>query len=77
MKTMAAAEFKAQCLRVMEAVRKRRQPVVITKKGVSVAKLGPADDPVTDVFGCMSGKGEIKGDIEAPVAPLAAWTALR
>ena len=43
MKKMPAAEFKARCLRVMEEVKRYRTPVVITKKGVPVAKLVPAN----------------------------------
>jgi len=77
MRTMPAGEFKAQCLRVMEDVRRRREPVVITKKGVPVAKLVPANELPTDVFGCMAGSAEIMGDIEAPVLPVRAWKAMR
>ncbi|MGD0181663.1 MAG: type II toxin-antitoxin system Phd/YefM family antitoxin [Terriglobales bacterium] len=39
MKTMAAGQFKARCLKVMDEVRSTREPVVITKKGRPVAKL--------------------------------------
>jgi prevent-host-death family protein len=73
MKTMPAGEFKARCLKVMDEVRRGRQSVVITKKGVPVAKLVPVDEPAVDVFGCMSATAEIKGDVEAPVAPARAW----
>jgi prevent-host-death family protein len=45
MKTMPAGEFKAQCLRVMEDVKKYRTAVVITKKGRPVAKLIPPRRP--------------------------------
>jgi prevent-host-death family protein len=77
MKTMPAGEFKARCLRVMDEVRRRRQPVLITKKGVPVAKLVPADEPVTGVFGCMTGTAEITGDVEAPAVPARTWTSSR
>lgn len=77
MKTMPAGEFKARCLKVMDEVRRGRQSVVITKKGVPVAKLVPVDEPAVDVFGCMSGTAEIKGDVEAPVVPARAWKAGR
>jgi len=77
MKTMPAGEFKARCLRVMQEVRARREPVVITKKGVPVAKLVPADEAPGDVFGCMAGTAEIIGDIEVPVVPARAWKATR
>ena len=66
MRTMSAGEFKTHCLRVMEEVRQRREAVVITKRGVAVAKLVPTDEPKRDVFGCMAGTAEIIGDIEAP-----------
>ncbi len=75
MRTVPAGEFKAHCLRIMDEVRTRREPVVITKKGVPVAKLVPADAPPRDVFGCMIGTAEITGDLEAPVVPAGAWKA--
>jgi prevent-host-death family protein len=77
MKTMPAGEFKARCLRVMDEVRRRREPVVITKKGVPVAKLVPADEPATDAYGCMAGTAAITGDIEAPVVNARDWKATR
>lgn len=77
MKYMPAGEFKARCLRVMEDVKAYRTSVVITKKGRPVAKLVPADEPTTDVFGCMAGTAEIMGDVEAPVVPVRAWKAAK
>jgi prevent-host-death family protein len=74
---MAAGQFKAHCLRVLDEVRARREPVVITKKGVPVAKLVPADDASPNVFGCMAGTADIGGDIEAPVVSARTWKAAR
>jgi len=54
---------------VADEVRARREPVIITKKGVPVAKLVPTGERQRDVFGCMAGTAEIRGDIEAPVVP--------
>jgi prevent-host-death family protein len=76
MKTIAAGEFKARCLRVMEEVKKYRTAVVITKKGRPVAKLVPPDAPPTDVFGCMAGTARIVGDIEGPVLSVRTWKAV-
>ena len=73
MKTMAAGKFKAQCLGVMEQVRKTRQPVVITKRGKPIAKLVPADKKPDDVFGCLRGVFKIVGDVESPVVPPEDW----
>jgi len=68
MKTMAAAKFKATCLAVMDEVEKKREPVVITKNGRPVAKLVPLEPGAPDpIFGFMKGRGEIVGDVMAPV----------
>lgn len=67
MKTVPAGEFKTHCLRIMDEVRSQRQPVLITKKGVAVAKLVPVETAEHDVFGCLAGTIEILGDIEAPL----------
>ncbi len=77
MKTMAAGEFKAKCLRVMEQVRSTRTPVVITKRGKPIAKLVPADESRSDIFDCLKGKIEILGDIVSPVVPAEDWEALK
>ena len=77
MKTMRAGEFKARCLKVMDLVRRTREPVMITKRGRPVAKLVPAPTEGDDVFGCLEGIVEIVGDIESPVVPLEEWEATR
>ncbi len=73
MKTIAAAKFKAQCLKIMDEVHERRESVLITKKGRPVAKLVPADRPPKNIFGALKGVIEIVGDIESPAVPLSDW----
>lgn len=73
MKIIPAGEFKTHCLRIMDDVNKRREPVLITKKGVGVAKLVPIEGAERDVFGCLAGEIEIIGDIEAPLVDPKAW----
>ncbi len=77
MKQMAAGEFKARCLRVMEQVRKTREPVVITKRGKPVAKLVPVRKDHDEIFGCLKDKFKIVGDIESPLVAPEEWEALR
>ncbi|MCM2257738.1 MAG: type II toxin-antitoxin system prevent-host-death family antitoxin [Vicinamibacteria bacterium] len=73
---MGAAEFKAHCLQVMERVRRTRQEVVITKRGVPVAKLVPADPPRDrNLFGCLAAETTIVGDVMAPLYTDADWQA--
>ena len=57
---MSASKFKIQCMAVINQVQKTGKPVLITKHGKPLAKLVPADD---DIFGYMSGKVKVIGDI--------------
>jgi len=77
MKTIAAGEFKARCLALMEEIRSTREPLIITKRGKPVAKLVPVDSKKDDWIGRLNGKIRIVGDIESPVVPLEDWEALR
>ena len=75
MKTMPAGLFKVHCLKVMDEVASKREPVVITKRGKPVAKLVPLSTEKDDIFGFMKGKGtiEIKGDIVSPILTPEEW----
>jgi prevent-host-death family protein len=72
-RTMAAGKFKAQCLAVMDEVQKKRQTVVITKRGKPVAKMVPIEAKQDDIFGFLAGKGKIKGNIVKPALTLKEW----
>ena len=71
---IAAASFKANCLRLMDEVAQQRTPLVITKRGKPIAKLVPIDDKPIDLFGYMAGTIKIRGDIISPIDDLE-WTA--
>jgi prevent-host-death family protein len=64
MKKIAAAQFKAQCLTLMEDVHSTRQPLLITKRGKPMAKLVPADEPKDDFMGRLKGVFEVAGNLE-------------
>ncbi len=68
-RTMAAGEFKAKCLSVMDEVQAKRTPVTITKNGKPVAQMVPIVDKKEPdpIFGFMRGKAKISGDITAPI----------
>lgn len=72
MRKMAAAQFKAQCLAVMDHVAQSGQSVVITKHGKPVAKLVPANEDEDEIFGALAGIARITGDIENTV-PAREW----
>ncbi len=67
-----AGQLKATCLKVMDRVRRTREPVVITKRGKPVARLDPIaeDDPVP-LFGYLAGTVTIHGDVFRPTGE--AW----
>lgn len=71
MRKMAAAQFKSQCLAVMDRVARSGRPVVITKHGKPVVKLVPANHD-DEIFGALSAIARITGDIENTV-PAADW----
>jgi prevent-host-death family protein len=64
--TIAAGEFKARCLKLMDEVRTKRTEIVITKRGKPVAKLVPVTEEIPDIFGSMRGTVKILGDIVGP-----------
>ena len=73
MKEMAAGEFKAKCLAIMDEVQQTGEPVLITKHGKPVAQLVPAPGPRDDIFGYMAGKAKTIGDIVEPAFSPEEW----
>jgi prevent-host-death family protein len=67
MKKIAAGEFKAKCLALMEDVRSTRQPILITKRGKPIAKLVPAEPEKDEWIGRLDGVFKVVGDIESPI----------
>ena len=45
MRTIAAGQFKAHCLRLLDEVAETGETIVVTKRGKAVAKLQPVDEP--------------------------------
>ena len=64
--TMGAGEFKAKCLQILDAVAEQREPLVITKRGIPVARLVPMPTDI-GLFGALAGSVLIEGDIVSPV----------
>ena len=64
--TIAAGEFKAKCLKILDEVAATRETLVITKHGKPVAQVIP---PPTeeDIVGSMKGSVLWMGDIISPI----------
>jgi prevent-host-death family protein len=72
MRKMAAAQFKSQCLAVMDQVAQSGRPVVVTKHGKPVVQIVRVESNEDDIFGFLAGKGRIAGDIENTI-PASDW----
>jgi prevent-host-death family protein len=65
--TIAAGEFKAKCLKLLDQVAETRQPLVITKFGKPIAQLVPLNQPKYDIIGALRGSVLWEGDIISPI----------
>ncbi len=61
--TLAASEFKAKCLRLLDEVAEQGNTLIITKRGRPIAKVTPVSHPRTTLRGTWKGVVKIKGDI--------------
>ena len=61
--SMAASEFKAKCLRVLDDIASSGDSLVITKRGKPIAKLTALSSDRKPMMGRWEGLGKIKGDL--------------
>ena len=64
---IAAGEFKAKCLGLLDEVQRQHKEILITKRGKPVAKLVPVNERAESFIGSMKGTMEIVGDIISPI----------
>jgi prevent-host-death family protein len=79
MQKVAISKFKAQCLGLLEEVRKTKKPILVTRFGKPVAEVVPAS-PTADRdnwLGSMKNTMEIVGDVVSPIIEETDWEALR
>lgn len=66
--TIAAGEFKAKCLKLIDQVASDREPLTITKHGKPVAQLVPLQEEAkASLYGSMKGTVTYMGDIISPI----------
>ena len=70
---IAAGEFKAKCLELMDKVHETHTSIVITKRGIPVARLVPVEEEPVTLFGAQRDSITVKGHIIAPIGE--AWDA--
>ncbi len=83
MRQMAAGEFKAKCLAIMDEVNETGQPLLVTKRGKPSIRVFPAGNggkKKDDFLGRLAGVMEIVGDPDElikPIFPLEDWDMLK
>jgi prevent-host-death family protein len=78
MKEISISEFKAKCHGILDAVRKTRKPIRITRFGEPLAEIvPPTEKNKRRRFGSMVGSMKIVGDIVGPTGSLDDWDAWR
>ncbi len=79
MSIISISELKKHCYSIMAEVEKSQQPVLISKKGKTIAKIipSPQNHNNESFLGCMTSSGKIKGDITAPGQDENEWEVLR
>ena len=63
---IAASEFKAKCLAILDRVHERGEPITITKRGRVVARLVPAGEVDDSPWLRVRGTAHWHGDPFAP-----------
>ena len=61
--TLAASEFKAKCLRLLDEIAEKGTTLIITKRGRPIAKVEPIRQSRRPMWGRWKGVVKIKGDI--------------
>ena len=74
---LAASEFKARCLALLDRVHDRGESITITKRGRIVARLVPAGDVDDRPWLRLGGAARWSGDPLAPVLDESKERALR
>lgn len=64
---MAASEFKAKCLRVMETVRVTGEEIVITRHGKPLVRVVPVKATAAPLFGRLADSVVHEGDVVSPI----------
>src|SRR5271165_1051474 len=83
LRQMAAGEFKAKCLAIMDEVNETGRPLVVTKRGEPVIEVFPARNgkkKKDNFIGRLEGIMKINGgpdDLIKPIFPLEDWDMLK
>lgn len=63
---MMLSKFKAECIAVLKEAQRTGEPVVVTRRGIPIARIEPIlDNPPERRLGALRGRMRIKADLVA------------
>ena len=65
MKKVTVNKFKTNCAKILEEIRKTREPLLLCQGKTILVKVVPYRVPRKRFFGALSGRMKIVGDIES------------
>ena len=70
-----AAEFRANCFKLLDQVKTTHKEIIITKRGRPIAKLThiPQKNEKDPLLGALAGWGKTVGDLTQPVTDPEDW----
>ncbi len=66
-RSIPAAQFKAECLHLINTVHDQHVSYIITKRGKPFAKLIPITEGPVNYFGCLKDTASTSEDIVGPI----------
>ena len=65
--TIPISKFKANCLLLLDNVKKTGKSIIVTRNGEPIALVTPPPPKPDEWLGCLKDRIKISGDIVAPV----------
>ncbi len=78
MKKISTENLKKRCLQVVDEIQNTGEVVLVAKNGEPVIMMMRSEAKKNEsIFGYMTGKAKIIGDIVSPACPLDDWETLK
>ena len=69
-RSIAASQFKAKCLGLMDEVQRTGSELIVTRHGKAIVKIVPLEHRLPSAYGCMEGTAAVTGDVVGPAPEL-------
>ncbi len=76
-RTIAISRFKATCLALLDEVKQTGRPLIITRRGIPIAKVVPPPEPDSSWMDSLRDTVTFVGDIVSPVVQPEEWDAMK